>query len=110
MFKRRYGVNCSLHPSVLHFFSLLVVLFAFAGRRGGQGDAHDGGAVEASPDCFVEGIHVLGQEPLADCLEGLHLLCFIRYQLCFPESHGGSVLQGEASVLGTDGGLAFGDG
>ena len=89
---------------------MLVVLLALADGRLGEGDAHHGRPFKTAGDGGVEGVHVLGEEPLADDPQGLNLLLAAGYQLGPADGGGRLVLQREASVFGAYGGGTFGDG
>ena len=67
---------------------MLVVLLALADGRLGEGDAHHGRPFKTAGDGGVEGVHVLGEETLADDPQTLDLLLAVGHQLCLPNGSG----------------------
>ena len=50
------------HSSILHFFTLLVILLTLAGRRNGEGYLYHSRSFQTAGDGIIEGIHVMGKE------------------------------------------------
>ena len=76
------------HSAIFHFFSVTVVLFAFAGERLSEGDADHGGARQRASYAGFEVVHIIRKEALANSPQRENFLFIGNYHFGYAKADG----------------------
>ena len=101
------GIHRLFHPAVFHLFTIIVVLFTFAGWFADDCYSHDCRMVDTPLNSLVKSSHMFRKETLADQLERMYLFVSVCHQFRFAECDGRTILKREGAILRSYRRLAF---
>ena len=101
--------STSFHPSILHFFSIFIILLTLTSRKASQRYANHSCTMNTSLDCIVESLHVLGQKTLTYQLESMYLFIVICHKFRFSKGYCRTILKRKSTIFRPNRRLAFRD-